>query len=169
MWKPSQITKSIIYEARRKEVLFLLVLPRLQTRFVKYQPPISRILLRSGKFSLSHYIGGSGHTAFVFTTSVLLLRDHPYIIITNTNLVALGSITHSCSFPITGNKQGRDPTSKWYMVEVTGPHVDWPMRRGMTLLTSNELEELVAFYARSSNKWKSINQIILYLHKLLGP
>ena len=52
---------------------------------------------------------------------------------------SLGEGTWPCPFPVTGNGHGYVPN----MVEPLGCHGDEPIRRMMTLLTTNEITGLV--------------------------
>ena len=62
------------------------------------------------------------------------------------NWLTLGSVTHPCPLPVTGNGHAWVPLCRWYTVDVFSAHINGPIRGGMTLLTTNEIAELVVFY-----------------------
>ena len=75
-----------------------------------------------------------------------------------------------------GNGHGRVPSPSWYMIKASGAHSDGPIRSGMTLLTTNEIEGLVVFWVRSLShvvlkviytncKWRFPRSLILVNQK----
>ena len=61
----------------------------------------------------------------------------------------VGERTRRYPFPVTGNGHGWVPSPMWHTVEVIGTHAGGPIRRGVTLLTTNEIAGLVVFWASS--------------------
>ena len=55
------------------------------------------------------------------------------------NHVSPGRGNPSVSVPVTVNGHSRVPSPTWYMIDVIGAHVGGPIRKRMTLLTTNEI------------------------------
>ena len=60
-----------------------------------------------------------------------------------------GSVTRPCPFPVMGNGHSRVPSPRESMFKVHDGHRNGPIRSEMTLLTTNEIAELVVFYGWS--------------------
>ena len=79
-------------------------------------------------------------------TSIPLAIIHKLRLI---NQSPLGSVTRPCPFLVMRNGHGRASLPRRYMIEIIGAHDDGPIRKKMTLLTTNEITGLFIFYRRS--------------------
>ena len=75
-----------------------------------------------------------------------------------------GLVTCPCSLHVTGSRHGHVPLPTWYMIKVIRARADGPIKRGMTLLTTNENTGLVELWAWSLSNpikvpWKSWTEV----------